>query len=111
MRHIRRILTPVFSVPLASRIKNAVEGQAQLVACNARRGNISHGAIEALQAGPLDVPDLTADEPAALHVVLEFSQRVGRDRLAFGSTMRPWYRAWSPRWRCWAFRSPCSSRR
>jgi hypothetical protein len=42
------ILTPVFSVPLASRIKNAVEGQAQLVACNARRGNISHGAISKL---------------------------------------------------------------
>src|SRR5262245_12183106 len=40
--------------------------------------------LKALQAGPLEVPDLTADEPAALHVALEFSQHVGRDRLAFG---------------------------
>ena len=46
--------------------------------------SVTGGLLEALQAGPLNVPDLTADEPAALHVVLEFSQCVGRDRLAFG---------------------------
>ena len=34
----------------------------------------------------LDFPDLIADEPAALHIALEFSQRVGRHRLAFGHT-------------------------
>jgi hypothetical protein len=33
--------------------------------------------LEALQAGPLEVPDLIPDEPAALHVVLEFSHVLG----------------------------------
>jgi hypothetical protein len=40
------------------------------------------GLPEALQAGPLDVSDLTASESAPLDVVLEFRQRVGPDRLA-----------------------------
>ncbi len=40
--------------------------------------------VKIRKASSLDVPDLTAEEPAALHVVLEFSQRVGRDRFAVG---------------------------
>ena len=37
--------------------------------------SVTGGLLEALDASSLDVPDLTADEPAALHVVPEFSQR------------------------------------
>ena len=37
-----------------------------------------------LQACLLDLPDLVADQPSALHVATQLSQRVRRDRLALG---------------------------
>src|SRR5262249_4714531 len=37
-----------------------------------------------LQACLLDLPNLIADKPSALHVAPQLSQRVRRDRLAFG---------------------------
>src|SRR5712675_659252 len=41
--------------------------------------SIAGGFLETLQASILDVPDLTANEPTALHIATQLSQRVGRD--------------------------------
>src|SRR5262249_59520468 len=38
--------------------------------------------LKMLQACLLDLPNLIADKPSALHVALQLSQRVRRDRLA-----------------------------
>jgi hypothetical protein len=40
--------------------------------------------IEAIQACALDLPNLIAQQPPALHVAMQLSQRVGRYRLALG---------------------------
>src|SRR6266852_3139051 len=46
--------------------------------------SITGRVLETLQACLLDPPDLITDEPPAIHVATQLSQRVGRDRLAFG---------------------------
>ena len=59
-------------------------------------GQQAHHAMRLGVGGPLqspeallfDAPDLVADEPPALHVSLELSQSVGRDRLALGRAQR-----------------------
>ena len=40
--------------------------------------------LETLQAIILDLPYLIIDKPPAYHVAMQLSERVGRDRLAFG---------------------------
>jgi hypothetical protein len=40
--------------------------------------------IWAIQACALDLPNLIAQQPPALHVAMQLSKRVGRDRLALG---------------------------
>src|SRR6266404_6282792 len=46
--------------------------------------SITGRVLETLQTCLLDPPDLITDEPPAVHVATQLSQRVGRDRLAFG---------------------------
>ena len=40
--------------------------------------------LEAIPACALDLPDLIAQEPSALHVATQLGQRIRRDRLALG---------------------------
>src|SRR5262249_23185217 len=48
----------------------------------ANRRTMACGLLKMLQACLLDLPNLIADKPSALHVAPQLSQRVRRDRLA-----------------------------